>query len=72
MEKLDEKGFIFLNTNDRPFKCCMYFNNPWLFYWHPDNKWVTLRQVTQDEIFKLPRNLSKEHQEVYNKISEGN
>jgi hypothetical protein len=66
MEKLDEKGFIFLDDSSRPFKCCMWGGKPWLFYWHPDNIWVSLRQLSQTEIWSLPHNLTQEQQDLYN------
>lgn len=67
MDTLDEKGFIFLDNLNRPYKCCLIENQPWLLYWHPDNKWVTLRPVTQTEIWRFPKNLTKE-QHMYDTI----
>lgn len=62
---LDGKGFVFLDAYNRPYRCCMYLGKPWLMYWHPDNMWVTLREITQAEVWSFPRNLSQEQQEVY-------
>ena len=62
---LDEKGFIFLDDKQRPFWCRIWHDSPWLFYWHPDNKWVSLREVTQSDVPTFPHNLSEEHQEIY-------
>jgi hypothetical protein len=65
MEELDEKGFVFLDDARRPFKCAMWGGDPWLFYWHADKKWVSLRKVTQAEVWGFPDNLSQEHQDLY-------
>jgi len=64
---LDERGFVFLDGNGRPFKCAMWGGKPWLFYWHQDNHWVSLRETSQEEIFRMPMNLSQEQQDLYNK-----
>ncbi len=68
---LDEKGFIFLDQLNRPYRCCMYQGEPWLFYWHPDKKWVTCRTVTQTDIFLMPHNLTEKEQECYMLQSQG-
>lgn len=64
--ELDEIGFIFIGHDERPYKCCLYGGEPWLFYWHPDNHWVTLRKLSRHQVSILPRNLSEEHQAIYN------
>lgn len=68
MEKLDEKGFIFLDGRGRPYLCALWGENPWLFYWHPDNHWVSLRQVSQSEIWSMPHNLTADEQDVYHRL----
>lgn len=65
--ELDEKGFVFLDKVNRPYLCRLWNNKPWIFYWHPDNHWVSLREVTQSEIFSFPRNLTDEQQAGYHK-----
>jgi len=32
MDSLDEKGFVFLDVAGKPYRCCMWGGNPWLFY----------------------------------------
>lgn len=71
-QELDEKGFVFLDDNRKPFRCCMQGDQPWLFYWHPSNRWVSLRKTTQSEILMFPHNLTEEEQELYNSIDEDN
>lgn len=66
MRELDEIGFVFLDGNQRPFKVCMWGDAPWLFYWHAEGHWTSLRQVTQMDIWTFPRNLTGEQQELYN------
>ena len=68
MKALDEKGFVFLDADNRPYLCAVWNEHPWLFYWHLNNHWVSLRQVSQQEIWSFPRNLSEEDQALYWKI----
>ncbi len=66
MKQLDEKGFVFLDGNNRPFLCAKWTDGrSWLFYWHADRHWVSLRPTNQTEIWQMPKNLSDEHQQVY-------
>ena len=65
-------GFVFLDANGRPFKCAMYHGQRMLFWWHPDKHWVTLRKVLPGELSRMPRNMSNEHQRVYDEIHERN
>jgi hypothetical protein len=62
---LDEKGFVFLDDNNRPYKCCMWGDGPWLFYWHADGHWVSLKPVSQFQVWHFPHNLTDEQQEMY-------
>lgn len=67
METLDEKGFVFIDHKNRPYWCRMYFDEPWIMYWHEGQKsWVTLRTVTQSEIWKFnSMAISDEQTEIY-------
>ena len=67
MEELNEKGFVFLDSVNRPYLCRIWGeeNKPWLFWWHPDKYWVSHREVTQEEVWNFPRNLSEEEQNLY-------
>jgi hypothetical protein len=49
MRENEEIDFVFIDDAKRPYRVMMYCGTPWLFYWHPANKWVTLREVTQSE-----------------------
>ncbi len=52
MEKLDEKGFVFIDDNNKPYWCRMWGDEPWFMYWHEGQKsWVSLRKVSQQEIW---------------------
>jgi hypothetical protein len=62
---LDEKGWIFLDDNHRPFLCALWGERAWLFYWHTEGHWVSLRPVTQMEIWTFPRNLTEIQQQLY-------
>lgn len=67
LELLDEKGFVFLGGQGRPYWCRLWDGAPWLFYWHPDDHWVSLRPTTQAEIWQFPRNLKQEWQDLYHR-----
>ncbi len=67
---LNEKGFVFIGGDGRPYMCAMWGDNPWLFYWHAENHWVTMKQVTQTEIWRMPKNLTDAEQDVYRKKHE--
>ena len=68
-EPLDEKGFVFLDAANRPFQCRMIGDESWVCYWCKDH-WVSLRKVTQIEIWGFPHNLKQEWQDVYHKQHE--
>lgn len=64
---LTEKGFVFLDEEDKPFYCRMWGKDAWLFYWiDSQKKWVSLRKITRDEIwnFSLGR-LKNKDAEIY-------
>ena len=65
MIALDEKGIVFLDGTGRPYCIAMWNDSPWLFYWHPDNHWVSLRPATQSEIWSIPHNLNADEQALY-------
>ena len=65
MNELDERGFVFLGSEGKAYRCCLWGGVPWLFVWHPDNHWVSYRPLTQTDVWSLPHNLSAERQQVY-------
>lgn len=70
MEELTEKGFVFIDDYSKPFFIRMWSGVPWLFYWHPDKKWVSLRKVSQTEIWQFHEKvLSEEMAEIYHKAN---
>lgn len=70
LEKLDEKGFVFIDGNSRPYWCRMYGDAPWFMYWHEAQKsWVTYRQVNQAEVWQAHQMaIPDEHAEMYHKL----
>lgn len=70
MKPLDEKGFVFLDDAGKPYLCNMRGSVPWLWYWHPDNHWVSFRQIDQMGVFLLPHNLTEEQQEHYHNLND--
>ncbi|KKL22216.1 hypothetical protein LCGC14_2437680 [marine sediment metagenome] len=51
MKRLDEKGFVFLDEASRPYHVRMWEGQPWLFYWHPNKEWVSLRTLSQMDVW---------------------
>ena len=69
MEKLDEKGFVFIDGNSRPYWCRLWGGVPWFMYWNDSQKsWVTLREVNQTEVWAANEMaISDEMAEIYHK-----
>lgn len=63
--ELDERGFIFLDANSQPYWCRIWGGAPWLFYLDSGNMWVSVRRVTQMDIWSYPHNLSENQQNIY-------
>ena len=68
MKPLDEKGFNFIGLDSRPYKCRIWNDRPWLFYWHSDKKWISCRPVNQSEIWNMPKNLTQDEQDMYDNL----
>ncbi len=58
---------VFLDKAMRPYMVMPWGEEekPWLFYWHSEGHWTTLREVEKDEEF--PQNLSEDQQTFYDK-----
>lgn len=67
--ELNEKGFVFIDENKRPYWCRIYSGAPWFMYWHEAQKsWVTLREVSQTEVWQANKMAIPEEQaETYHK-----
>ena len=74
MKKLNEKGFVFIDKNDRPYWCRIYGEKPWFMYWHDgQSSWVTLREVNQMDIFiAYESKISNAQAEIYHNEHEKN
>lgn len=72
METLDEKGFVFIDLNYKPFWCRMWEDKPWFFYWHKGQKsWVSSRQVSQtDVLLASKRKVSEQEANLYHQLHE--
>lgn len=67
---LDEKGFVFL-VDGLPYYIRIWGGEPWVFYWHSDKRWVSLKRVNQTDIFLASHNrISDEEAEMYHKTNE--
>lgn len=60
--------FVFLDLAGRPYYCHKWGDELWLFYWHKEQHWVSLRQVAEDEIALFPHNLSPDDQQQYHDL----
>jgi len=58
-----ERGQVFLDKLSRPYLVKKWGGSHWLFYWHPDKRWVSLRKCNPGEVF--PINLTQEQQDLY-------
>ncbi len=68
---LTEKGYVFLDQNKRPYLIRMWEDTPWVFYWHPDKRWASLRKTNQTEIWQTyPHRLPEDQAEHYHQLSE--
>ena len=46
-----EPDYVFIDTANRPFHVRPWGDDGdwWMFYWHPDRRWVSLRKVSRGE-----------------------
>ncbi len=62
--------FVFIDDKSQPYYVRMWGNDPWLFYWHPDKKWVSLRKLGQVEIWQMAaRALPTEQAKLYHDLA---
>ncbi len=67
---LDEKGFVFIGDDYRPYWCRMDGDTPWFYSWHPDKKWISLKQVSQMEVWIANTNrLTEEQANMYHQFA---
>ena len=77
LEKLDEEGFVFIDGNNNPYWCRMYYGKPMLMRWHEGNKaWVTYREITQSEVWaceemKIPDEQASIYHQKHDKFING-
>ena len=59
------EGRVFLDGARRPYLIKKWGDEEkeWLFYWHPDHHWVSLRETNKDDNF--PDNLTQTEQDIY-------
>lgn len=63
----ERNGRVFLDGGNKPYWVRHWEGDIWLFYWHAENKWVSLRKVSESETWTFPDNLSIEDQDLYHK-----
>jgi hypothetical protein len=77
LEKLDEKGFVFIDGNNRPYWCRMYYGKPVWMRWNEGTKsWITYREITQSEVWqselmKIPDEQANIYHEKHDKFING-
>lgn len=59
------KSFVFIGQDNKPY----YYKENWLYWWHPDNNWVSLRKVPDEIATLLSTNLTSYEQSLYFKNS---
>lgn len=66
---LTEDGFVFLDAVNKPYWVRMWGGDAWLFYWHADNSWVSLRKINQNEVFQASQaRLPAEKADLYHEL----
>ncbi len=73
LDLLDEKGFMFRDELKRIYWVRMWGENAWLFIWLPaQSNFMSLRQVSQMDIWQFPHNLSDREEAAYREEWENN
>jgi hypothetical protein len=60
----EQFDFVYIASDQRPYRVKTWGPTPWMFYWHPDKKWVSHKELTFEqarlcEEYKLPKNQAK-------------
>jgi hypothetical protein len=59
---LDEQGFTFTDLRGKEYLVRIWHDgNAWLFYRHPDGEWVSLRKVSQQEVWAFNMQAEAQH-----------
>ena len=68
---LDERGFVFIDDTGSPYLCRMQDDGQtWLYYWHPDKRWVSLRRLTQADVWRFAvKALPDDQAEMYHSLA---
>lgn len=66
----NDKGHVFLDEASRPYLCKKWGDKDktWLFYWHVEGHWTSLRKIESGATF--PDNLTQAEQNIYHKQHE--
>ncbi len=71
MDVLDEKGYVFIDGNNNPFHVKIWCDDPWLFYWHPDKKWVSIRRLNGPDVMIMGQNkISESEAKIYHDLND--
>lgn len=64
--KLDEKGFIFMSADKKPYLCKLHYGQPWVFSWQ--GFWKALRKSNEEELLmSRSRAVTQDIWDYYNK-----
>ena len=72
------KARVFIGKDSKPYMAkqshCNFFQGDVIFvyYLHPDNKWVTIKQIPLDDGHLVLNNLTEQEQEQYPKFKDIN
>lgn len=61
-----QKEWVFLAKDNRPY----FYKDGWLYWWHPDKRWVTHQKISDFQSQMLINNLSLYEQSIYFKDSD--
>lgn len=67
-KELDKRGFVFIDDKSKAYWVGLWDGEPWMFYWHPDRKWVSFRRVTQIDVFAFSvKRISEAEADIYHR-----
>ena len=70
---LDEIGFVFLGGDGKPYWMRLQGGDPWIYYWHADKRWVSMKRSNQSEIWMAnERKMSDSDAKIYHDLNAEN
>lgn len=70
---IDEKGFVFIDGKNKPYWVAKWGDSIWLFYWHTEGHWTSLRPIKKgpELLQMLGLSIEKELANLYHEKHKG-